>query len=93
MSRTTLAAAAVCASLLALSAGSVSAQSLDFSARGDSANEACMRAKNEARRQLRNADRSVQRFGSCDCRRDRDRSGAQLRTWRCTVDAYYNRRN
>lgn len=93
MTRMTIAVAAASIALLTLSPGSASAQSLDFSARGDSANEACMRAKNEARRQLRNADRSVQRFGSCDCRRDRDRSGAQLRTWRCTVDAYYSRRD
>ncbi len=91
MSRRTLAVAVASAALLALSAGNTSAQSLDFSARGDSANEACSRAKFEARRQLRNADRTVRSFDSCSCRRERDSSGAQTRSWRCTVVAHYTR--
>ena len=91
MNRMTIAVAAVSATLLALSAGSASAEVRNFEGLRDSRSGACTDAKAQAERIMQIRGWRLQRFGSCECSQERHSDGSLSRLWRCNVDAYYTR--
>ncbi|WP_339914231.1 hypothetical protein [uncultured Brevundimonas sp.] len=91
MNRMTIVIAAASATLLALSAGTASAEVRNFDHVGDTRTEACSKAKGAAESWMRAGTRyRLDRFGACECSQERYSDGTPG-IWRCNVDAYYTR--